>query len=104
MGIYLDYNASAPIDERVLKTMIDVYRNDYGNADSRTHIHGENARKVIEKARICVGKLFNIPEDEVFLQVALQKVIILRCWALKNMGVEQGKSILLQQLLSTNPF
>ena len=37
MGIYLDYNASAPIDERVLDVMVDVYKNLYGNADSRTH-------------------------------------------------------------------
>ena len=40
MGIYLDYNASAPIDEVVLETMIDVYRNHVGNADSRTHDYG----------------------------------------------------------------
>ena len=25
MGVYLDYNASAPIDERVLEYMINVY-------------------------------------------------------------------------------
>lgn len=41
MGIYLDYNASAPIDEAVLDTMIDVYRNHIGNADSRTHDYGD---------------------------------------------------------------
>ena len=29
MGIYLDYNASAPIDERVLEEMLDVYKNKY---------------------------------------------------------------------------
>ena len=34
-GVYLDYNASAPIDSRVLNVMIDVYKNTYGNADSR---------------------------------------------------------------------
>ena len=33
MAIYLDYNASAPIDERVLERMVDVYRSHYGNAD-----------------------------------------------------------------------
>ena len=26
MSVYLDYNASAPIDERVLDCMIDVYK------------------------------------------------------------------------------
>ena len=38
MAVYLDYNASSPVDERVLERMIEVYRSHYGNADSRTHI------------------------------------------------------------------
>ena len=32
MSIYLDYNSSAPIDERVLEAMIYVYKNIIGNA------------------------------------------------------------------------
>lgn len=48
MSVYLDYNASAPIDERVLNCMIDVYKNHIGNADSRTHHYGEDARSVVE--------------------------------------------------------
>ena len=35
MAVYLDYNASAPIDERVLERMIEVYRYHYGNADTK---------------------------------------------------------------------
>lgn len=66
MGIYLDYNASAPIDERVLNVMIDVYRNAYGNADSRTHEYGNQARKIIEKAREQVASLLGINASEVF--------------------------------------
>ena len=46
MSIYLDYNSSAPIDERVLDVMVDVYKNIIGNADSRTHDYGEGARKI----------------------------------------------------------
>ena len=40
MSVYLDYNASVPIDMRVLDKMVDVYKNSYGNADSRTHQYG----------------------------------------------------------------
>lgn len=65
MGIYLDYNASAPIDERVLKVMIDVYKNCYGNADSRTHDYGENARKKVDESRLAVANLLNVKKDEV---------------------------------------
>lgn len=51
MAIYLDYNASAPIDERVLERMVDVYRSHYGNADSRTHIFGTDAKEIVASAR-----------------------------------------------------
>lgn len=66
MSIYLDYNASAPIDSRVLDTMIDVYRGVVGNADSRTHNHGERARKVVEHARSQVADLLGVTSGEVF--------------------------------------
>lgn len=66
MGIYLDYNASAPIDERVLDVMIGIYKNVYGNADSRTHDFGNGARKVVENAREQVAHLLGIDKGEVF--------------------------------------
>lgn len=66
MGIYLDYNASTPIDERVLDVMIDVYKNAYGNPDSRTHDYGDGARKVVENARGQVARLLGVDNSEVF--------------------------------------
>ena len=66
MSVYLDYNASAPIDERVLEKMIEVYRGVIGNADSRTHNHGEKAREVVETARSQVANLIGVKSDEVF--------------------------------------
>ena len=66
MSVYLDYNASAPIDERVLNCMIDVYKNYIGNADSRTHHYGEDARSVVENSRKQVAGLLDVKPDEVF--------------------------------------
>lgn len=66
MSVYLDYNATTPIDPRVLDVMIEVYRNDLGNADSRTHNFGEQARKVTENARKQVAELLGVTPEEVF--------------------------------------
>lgn len=66
MSIYLDYNASAPIDPSVLETMIDVYQNYIGNADSRTHDYGDRARNIVENARKQVASLLGINTSEVF--------------------------------------
>lgn len=66
MGVYLDYNASTPLDQRVLDVMIEVYQNKYGNADSRTHDFGETARSTVENARKQVAELLAVNKDEVF--------------------------------------
>lgn len=66
MSVYLDYNASTPLDSRVLEVMIDVYQNKFGNADSRTHDFGDTARQIVEKARQNVADLLGIKKDEVF--------------------------------------
>lgn len=76
MSIYLDYNASAPIDLRVLDCMVDVYKNSIGNADSRTHGFGERARSVVEDARKQVATLLGISSDEVFFTSGPQKATI----------------------------
>ena len=66
MGIYLDYNASAPINPEVLDYMFGVYKNSYGNADSRTHDYGEGARRIVEDARSQVANLLGVGTGEVF--------------------------------------
>ena len=66
MGIYLDYNASAPIDPRVLSVMVDTYKNHFGNADSRTHDFGEDVRSITETARGQIADLLGVKKDEVF--------------------------------------
>lgn len=66
MAVYLDFNASAPIDERVLNHMIDVYRSHYGNADSRTHIFGTDAKEIVNTSRRKIAEILNIDSMDVF--------------------------------------
>lgn len=66
MAVYLDYNASVPIDKRVLDYMNEVYMNSYGNADSRTHNFGDNARQIVENARNDIAQMIGRNKDEIF--------------------------------------
>ena len=66
MAVYLDYNASAPIDERVLERMVDVYRSHYGNADSRTHIFGTDAKEIVSSARKTIAEILAVDSTDVF--------------------------------------
>lgn len=65
MSDYLDYNASSPIDPRVLDVMNKCYLEYYGNADSRTHSFGENVRKQVENSRKKIATLLNVKTDEI---------------------------------------
>lgn len=91
MSIYLDYNASAPIDERVLERMIDVYKNAYGNADSRTHDYGDGARKVVEDARNQVARLLGVDKGEVFFTSGSTESNNIAIRGLREYAEETGK-------------
>lgn len=64
MPTYLDYNASAPIDERVLSHMVDVYKHTFGNADSRTHMFGANAKEMVERCRASIAKILSVDKTD----------------------------------------
>lgn len=91
MSIYLDYNASAPIDERVLEVMVDIYKNVYGNADSRTHDYGDSARKIVEDARGHVAKLLGIDKGEVFFTSGSTESNNIAIRGLQKYAEESGK-------------
>lgn len=92
MSIYLDYNASAPIDPRVLDEMIDIYRNKSGNADSRTHDHGNQARNVVENARKQVASLLNISSTEVFFTSGATESSNIAILGIEKYAREVGKN------------
>lgn len=64
MSLYLDYNASAPILPEVLDAMVTAYKNTPGNADSRTHIYGTNAQKLVNESRTTIAEVLGIDSSE----------------------------------------
>lgn len=91
MSIYLDFNASTPIDLRVLDYMVEVYKKDYGNADSRTHDFGNVARKVVEHARSQVAEILEINKDEVFFTSGATESNNIVLQGLRRYAEELGK-------------
>ncbi len=55
--IYLDHNATTPLDPRVLEAMLPYFRDEFGNAASRNHAYGRTARAAVERARGQVARL-----------------------------------------------
>ncbi len=91
MSVYLDYNASTPIDGRVLNVMNDVYKNNYGNADSRTHDFGDNARKIIEHSRQSVADLLGAKKDEIFFTSGATESDNISILGLQEYAEQKGK-------------
>jgi cysteine desulfurase len=72
--VYLDYNATAPTDERVLEAMLPYYRGKYGNAASVQHVFGRVAADAVEVARTSVASLVGArsPQEIVFTSGATE--------------------------------
>ncbi len=63
--IYLDYQATTPMDPRVLEAMMPYFTHKFGNSGSRSHAYGWEAEEGTEKARALVAKLIGADEKEV---------------------------------------
>jgi cysteine desulfurase len=63
--IYLDYNSTTPVDERVLAEMLPFFTEHFGNASSNTHTLGWYAQGAIEKARQQVADFIGAENSEI---------------------------------------
>jgi cysteine desulfurase len=63
--IYMDYNATTPIDPRVLDAMMPYLTDVFGNAASKTHSFGRLAREAVESAREQVATLIGAQAEEI---------------------------------------
>ncbi|RNE97531.1 putative cysteine desulfurase [Trypanosoma rangeli] len=64
--LYLDFQATTPLDPRVLDRMLPYLTEQYGNPHSRTHRYGWVAENAVEKARLEVSDLIGASPKGVF--------------------------------------
>lgn len=95
MPIYLDYCASTPIDPRVLEEVTRVFKDVYGNADSRTHLYGTRAKEVLEKSRKTLGDLLAVDKSEVIFTSGATESDNMAILGLMDYGIETGKKHLI---------
>jgi cysteine desulfurase len=62
--IYLDYNATTPVDPAVLEAMLPYLRSEFGNPSS-AHVYGQRAHEAVEQARRQVAELLGAQPDEI---------------------------------------
>jgi cysteine desulfurase len=65
MSVYLDCNATTPVESEVLDVMMRYLAEEYGNAGSRTHEFGVRAKQAVERAREQVAAVVAARRDDV---------------------------------------
>jgi cysteine desulfurase len=63
--VYLDYNATTPLDKRVLESMMPALTSAFGNPSSESHSLGREARNMVEAARTQTAKLIGASAREI---------------------------------------
>lgn len=71
--IYLDYNATTPVDRRVLEAMLPYFADIFGNAASVQHVFGQRALAAVEEARGLAASIIGAqPREVVFTSGATE--------------------------------
>lgn len=71
--VYLDYNATTPVDQRVVDAMLPYFTSGFGNAASIDHLYGHEAQQAVEHARAQVASLVGAtPEEIIFTSGATE--------------------------------
>src|SRR5205807_5232283 len=65
MAVYLDCNATTPIDPDVEAEFLRFVRDEFGNAGSRTHEYGARAKQAVQRARDQVSAVVKCQREEV---------------------------------------
>lgn len=65
MAVYLDCNATTPVEQEVVEVVLRHLREEFGNAGSRTHEYGAQAKQAVERAREQVAEVVGASKEEV---------------------------------------
>lgn len=95
MPVYLDCNATTPIEPEVLEVMLRYLRDEYGNAGSRTHEFGLNAKRAVERSREHVAAVVAAQPEEVLFTSGATESNNLAILGLADTGHRTGRKHLI---------
>jgi cysteine desulfurase len=89
--VYLDCNATAPLEPEVRDVLMHYLTEDFGNEGSRTHEYGARAKQAIQKARDQVAAVVDVKRDEVIFTSGATESNNLAILGFKQAGLKLGR-------------
>src|SRR3954449_915198 len=96
LPIYLDHNATTPLDPRVFETMKPFFLEAFGNAASRGHSFGFRAMRAVDQARVQVAALLGCDAREVVWTSGATESNNLAIKGVADMYADVGRHIITQ--------
>lgn len=89
--VYLDCNATTPLDPEVREVLFRYLDEEYGNAGSRTHDYGTRAKVAVQKARDQVAAIVGAKREEVIFTSGATESNNLAILGLREYGENTGR-------------
>ena len=89
--IYLDCNATTPLDPEVREVLMYYLSEEYGNEGSRTHVFGARAKQAVQKARDQIADIVSCKREEVIFTSGATESNNLAILGLREVGRKENR-------------